>query len=522
LGSSILSTTFQVIIVLGAIALVSVGVYGITDRKVGLGVEDFFPLDHQASVWAQTRTTDLASWPVAMAWGEIDYQKPKVQLQMMKAFEEVEESKYISQIDTSKLWIADFNLWTTQQCLIKFERGECGFNQKDDEDEGYCAGTWTQNVIGLKDKMIKDDVTNDNVCLPFKGGVCRQSNQMHKDDTLDGNSIDWKKVKGSYCPVFDNWSQKKFEHCLQKWRKFTGGGGNLRLINGTATKYKECDGEFNSDDKIEVPIRYSSSPAMFGKNLFSHEDTISLISETRKHCDEDKNSHCWMTGIPFDFWEQYLTIDQTLLKVSAYSIGVAFVVSFFFLFLQLDPSDKEVFTKKKTCITSLIGALLITGTAIVSIIPVVGISVLVGVNLTALSVMSFVLSVGFAIEFSVHIVHRFLSAPISIVSATDRVDHVMDILITPLTLSFLSSVAGVCCLAFTQYKFNEVFFFRPLMIVLFVTYFVGTWLLPVILTKLDCDFLKVGSTAKPEIVENMSTKDGKQENDDQSDLKGFP
>merc|ERR1711957_1068550 len=401
LGSSILSTTFQVIIVLGAIALVSVGVYGITDRKVGLGVEDFFPLDHQASVWAQTRTTDLASWPVAMAWGEIDYQKPKVQLQMMKAFEEVEESKYISQIDTSKLWIADFNLWTTQQCLIKFERGECGFNQKDDEDEGYCAGTWTQN-------------------------------------------------------------------------------------------------------------------------LFSHEDTISLISETRKHCDEDKNSHCWMTGIPFDFWEQYLTIDQTLLKVSAYSIGVAFVVSFFFLFLQLDPSDKEVFTKKKTCITSLIGALLITGTAIVSIIPVVGISVLVGVNLTALSVMSFVLSVGFAIEFSVHIVHRFLSAPISIVSATDRVDHVMDILITPLTLSFLSSVAGVCCLAFTQYKFNEVFFFRPLMIVLFVTYFVGTWLLPVILTKLDCDFLKVGSTAKPEIVENMSTKDGKQENDDQSDLKGFP
>jgi len=261
---------------------------------------------------------------------------------------------------------------------------------------------------------------------------------------------------------------------------------------------------------------------MFGKNLFSHEDTISLISETRKYCDEDKNSHCWMTGIPYDFWEQYLTIDQTLLKVSAYSIGVAFVVSFFFLFLQLDPSDKEVFTKKKICITSLIGALLITGTAIVSIIPVVGISVLVGVNLTALSVMSFVLSVGFAIEFSVHIVHRFLSAPISIVSATDRVDHVMDILITPLTLSFLSSVAGVCCLAFTKYKFNEVFFFRPLMIVLFVTYFVGTWLLPVILTKLDCDFLKVGSTAKPEIVENMSTKDGKQENDDQSDLKGFP
>jgi len=516
LGSSILSTAFQVIIVLGAIVLVSLGVYGITDRKVGLGVEDFFPLDHQASVWAQTRTTDLASWPVAMAWGEIDYQKPKVQLQMMKAFEEVEDTKYISQIDTSLLWIADFNLWTTQQCQIKFRREECGFNQKYDEDEGHCTGTWTKNIIGLKDKKIKKSVTDDTVCLPFKGGVCRQSKDMHPVDTLDGKSIDWSKETGSYCPVFNNWSEKKFGHCLQKWREHTGGGGNLRLIKGTATK-RECDGEFNRDDIIEIPIRYSSSPGMYGINLFSHEDTISLIRETRKYCDEDKNSHCWMTGIPYDFWEQYLTIDQTLLDVSVYSISVAFAVSFFFLFLQLDPFDKEVFTKKKKCITSIIGALLITGTAIVSIIPVIGISVLVGVNLTALSVMSFVLSVGFSIEFSVHIVHRFLSAPISIVSATDRVDHVMDSLITPLTLSFLSSVAGVCCLAFTQYKFNEVYFFRPLMIVLFVTYFVGVWLLPVILTKLDCDFLKVGSTAKPETGDNMSKKDGKQENSDGSE-----
>ena len=74
---------------------------------------------------------------------------------MMKAFEEVGDSKYISQIDTSKLWIANFNLWTTQQCQIKFERGECGFNQRDDEDNSYCTGKWTQNVISLKDKMIK-------------------------------------------------------------------------------------------------------------------------------------------------------------------------------------------------------------------------------------------------------------------------------------------------------------------------------------------------------------------------------
>ena len=70
------------------------------------------------------------------------------------------------------------------------------------------------------------------------------------------------------------------------------------------------------------------------------------MRETRKYCNENKNSHYWMTGTPYHFWEQYLTIDQTLLAVSAYYIGVAFVVSFIFLFLQLDSFDKEVFTKK--------------------------------------------------------------------------------------------------------------------------------------------------------------------------------
>ena len=86
---------------------------------------------------------------------------------------------------------------------------------------------------------------------------------------------------------------------------------------------------------------------MYGINLFSHEDTISLIRETRKYCNEDKNSYYWMTGTPDDFWEQYLTIDQTLLSVSAYYIGVAFLVSFIFLFLQLDSFDKGVFAMKK-------------------------------------------------------------------------------------------------------------------------------------------------------------------------------
>jgi hypothetical protein len=59
-------------------------------------------------------------------------------------------------------------------------------------------------------------------------------------------------------------------------------------------------------------------------------------------------------------------------------------------------------------------------------------------------------------------------------------------------MSFISSTIGVVCLAFTDFEFNRVYFFRPLMIVMVVTYFYGCWWLPALLSLLDSDKLKLG------------------------------
>merc|ERR1712025_1212861 len=108
--------------------------------------------------------------------------------------------------------------------------------------------------------------------------------------------------------------------------------------------------------------------------------------------------------------------------------------------------------------------------------------------------MSFVLSVGFVVEYAVHIVHRFLTAPSNIDSAVARVEYAMSFLFIPTFMSFVSSTIGVFCLGFTKFEFNTVFFFRPLMIVMFITYFCGCYVLPVFLTLMDFDFLKLGDS----------------------------
>jgi patched 1 protein len=123
--------------------------------------------------------------------------------------------------------------------------------------------------------------------------------------------------------------------------------------------------------------------------------------------------------------------------------------------------------------------------------------------------MSFVLSVGFAVEYSVHTVSRWMRATNKIKSSVDRVEHAMEALMLPMFMSFVSSTIGVICLAFTEFEFNLKFFFKPLLIVMFVTYFMGCWFVPVILCYLDFDVLKMGDSAEAAL-----------ERDDVKDVEG--
>jgi predicted RND superfamily exporter protein len=155
----------------------------------------------------------------------------------------------------------------------------------------------------------------------------------------------------------------------------------------------------------------------------------------------------------------------------------------------------------KIFLGSLVGALLIALTIIMSLVTVVGLSILANVSLTGFSNMSFVLSVGFAVEYSVHIVARWLRADMTITSSLDRVKQTMSFLMLPTFMSFVSSVIGVSCLAFTDFDFNTMFFFRPLIITMFVTYWFGCYFLPLILTYMEFDIVRLGKTAAMESID---------------------
>jgi hypothetical protein len=246
------------------------------------------------------RTEELASWSIQMNWGAVDYSDPRKQMLLIKQFEDVVGTPHVAEVDTKKLWLADFAIWTTHQCGENFDRDdpavlECGINQVYPADNTTCIGTWTPNSLGLRDKVFPDDL---DTCIAFEGGVCRPPNQMHPDDlTL----IDDKDAAAdSWCPVIEGWNNDKMRFCLGKWRELTGSDGRLVLKNETGTP-AECEGEFHNDETVEVPIPYSVGPTMFAFDLFTHEITLDMIEETRAICDDDPEIHCWLSGETIDF-----------------------------------------------------------------------------------------------------------------------------------------------------------------------------------------------------------------------------
>lgn len=474
------------------IGVVGTGAYGITKREVGLGLEDFFPSSRQTSVWATRRTESLAAWPIEMRWGEVDLEDPKQQMLLIKSFEDVVGSPHVAEADTKQIWLPNFLMWTTQLCTNNFNRDDfetkvCGMDivYKDDKT---CKGTWAPNDLGLREKQFSD--WNDPNCYTHERGICRPIDRIHPLDraALDGSNAT------SYCPVVKDWDADQWQFCLSAWRRTTGFTGGLLQLEQEYGTPKECAGEYETDEPVKFPVKISGSPTLFSFNLFSHEDTLDMMDETRSVCEDSDEIHCFLTGIPYDYWSQYEGIFGVLFQLCAYSTLVGFAISFFFLYLKLSIEQRH--SHGKIFSGSLVGAFMIALTIVLSLVSVTGLSILFGVNLTAFSNMSFVLSVAFAVEYAVHIVARWLRAHNSITSSLDRVRYTMSFLMLPTFMSFVSSTIGVACLAFTEFEFNQVFFFRPLIIVMIVTYFYGVWWLPVALTFLDFDAVKLGKVGE--------------------------
>jgi hypothetical protein len=220
-------------------------------------------------------------------------------MKMIKQFEDVVNTSFVVDVDTNQLWISELLLWSSRHCTKNYGREDfntrmCGHDVMA-PDNTPCTASWVRNEFGLREQMFRD--YTDTECKSYKGGICRPLSRMHPDDIKELSETTILYDDDVFCPVIANWSVEKWQYCLMKWRNSTGSKAGELFVNEKHGSPKNCSGQYNNDQNVTWPIRWSTGPSlMFATSLYTHEDILDLLAQTRAICDNDEEIHCWMSG----------------------------------------------------------------------------------------------------------------------------------------------------------------------------------------------------------------------------------
>ncbi|CAD7011873.1 unnamed protein product [Ceratitis capitata] len=166
------------------------------------------------------------------------------------------------------------------------------------------------------------------------------------------------------------------------------------------------------------------------------------------------------SGIPFIFWEQYMTLRYSLALILCISLIAAFILVSILLL-------------------SVWAAGLVVFSVIASLIQIFGAMTLLGIKLSAIPAVILILSVGMIVCLTVHISLGFIT---SVGNRERRIHLSMQMSLGPLTHGVLTSALAVFMLSTSPFEFVIRHFFWLLLVVLCVGACNGLVLFPIILS----------------------------------------
>nr|XP_022333664.1 patched domain-containing protein 3-like isoform X2 [Crassostrea virginica] len=263
-------------------------------------------------------------------------------------------------------------------------------------------------------------------------------NRAKLDQGIDGSfEINWLNAY-KQSPMYDNTSEVNFVNGVQTFLTNSPRFSNDIIFDSTKTKI------------------LSSKFYVKSLNIKSTEDQGSLMKRLREISD---NAHpsCIFYTPAFIFFEQFVQILPSTLQTVGIALAVMLVVTFLFM-----PKPLVV------CIVAL--------TLVSIIIGIFGFMYYWDLTLSSITMIHLVMSVGFSVDFSVHICHAFLVSRCE----TDMIGKALDKAGGPVFNAALSSLLGIFMLAFSEsYIFQS--FGKVMFLVIFFGLLHAAFFLPLLL-----------------------------------------
>ncbi|XP_076225909.1 protein patched isoform X3 [Nomia melanderi] len=222
---------------------------------------------------------------------------------------------------------------------------------------------------------------------------------------------------------------------------------------------------YTNDHELKIPksmpLTYAQMPFYLHK-LTDTQEITELIGSVRRLCRkfEERGLPNFPSGIPFQFWEQYMDL-RSCLGIALLAALTASVVVVGILLLNL-------------------WAALLVGTSLAAVVlQLLGIMGLCDIKLSAVPAVLLVVSVGIAVHFTVHICLSFVT---SIGSRDRRVRLALEHMYAPVIHGALTTLLAIVMLAFSEFEFIVRYFFLVLLCLIGIGLVNGLFFLPILLS----------------------------------------
>jgi len=213
---------------------------------------------------------------------------------------------------------------------------------------------------------------------------------------------------------------------------------------------------------------------MYSFNLVNNEDYVDLITQVRDVCEASPISS-YPTGTGFLYWEQYLSLQETLLNNIIYALLAVFATTLILLLVvpKVERDNLAILFQ-----AAFGGAFILVFVLAQFMVEIYGFMGWFGIKLSALPAVSLIMAVGIGVNFTAHIVLAFILAE---GNRNERMEAALDHMFVPIVDATISTLLGVVMLAASEFEFIIKYYFLVYLIIVVLGALNGLILLPAVL-----------------------------------------
>jgi len=265
-------------------------------------------------------------------------------------------------------------------------------------------------------------------------------------------------------------------------------GGDYFLTEGG-----KCDATDSAD--VSYPMLISKSP-MMAKNLDKGPEFVKLIKQSRDvlHIPDpkligdplvltDSDKDMFPTGIPFIFWEQYVTLMDELQEKLGYALAVSIATVTLLLFV-LSPASGSLGMR---ALVAVWGSFVVNVFCIITVVEVYGFMGVAGIKLNAIPQCTLVMTMGIAVEFTAHTVLAYICAPALegkrgyFESRQHRTAEALVKMAVPTMHGSVSTFLAIVMISVSKSKFIKLYYFVLYSLIILFGFLNGLVVLPALL-----------------------------------------